>query len=115
MTARVIATHNLRIEATAGKSIPYDTGFITWDESHMVFEERHDFAPDSEHQTRDAPDDIIRLISILIHLPKGVDACSQSYRSRNITFEPLFVHEADFFWSRRAAFWIGMSVYVYRQ
>ncbi|KAL4863014.1 hypothetical protein BDV12DRAFT_189972 [Aspergillus spectabilis] len=97
VTARVVESHDLRFEATAGESIRYDTRFITWNKSYIVFEEKHDFARDSEHHTGDAPDDIIHQISIPVRLPRGVNPCLQSYRSRNIIIEHLLVLEAEFY------------------
>lgn len=82
ITVRVIENHELSLPATAAESVHYSTYFITSSESHVIFEEKHDFALDGGALSEKDAD--VQQISMPVRLPCDAGACSQSYSSRKI-------------------------------
>jgi hypothetical protein len=82
ITVRVIENHDLSLPATAAESVQYSTYFITSSESHVIFEEKHDFAFDGGALSEKDAD--VQQISMPVRLPSDAGTCSQSYSSRKI-------------------------------
>lgn len=83
ITVRIIEKHELSFPATAAESVQYSTYFITSSESHVIFEEKHDFTVlgGALSSGKDAD---VQQISMPVRLPGDPGACSQSYSSRKI-------------------------------
>lgn len=83
ITVRIIENHELSFPATAAESVQYSTYFITSSESHVIFEEKHDFTVlgGALSSGKDAD---VQQISMPVRLPGDPGACSQSYSSRKI-------------------------------
>lgn len=83
ITVRVIEKHELSLPATAAESVQYSTYFITSNESHVIFEEKHDFSV-VDGAISSEKDADVQQISMPVRLPSEPGACSQSFSSRKI-------------------------------
>lgn len=83
ITVRVIEKHELSLPATAAESVQYSTYFITSNERHVIFEEKHDFSV-VDGALSSEKDANVQQISMPVRLPSEPGACSQSFSSRKI-------------------------------
>ncbi|KAJ6120013.1 hypothetical protein N7523_004293, partial [Penicillium sp. IBT 18751x] len=81
---QVLERHDLRIEATAAESVRSNVHFLTSKTTHVVFGERHDLTAENYETPDPELPDVEWHITKPVHLPRLMDACSQSIRLANI-------------------------------
>lgn len=81
---QVLERHDLRIEATAAESVRSNVHFLTSRKTHIVFSERHDLTVENYETPNPEFSDVEWHITKPVHLPRSMDACSQTIRLDHI-------------------------------